>query len=421
MKPSSILAIGLVAPVLTLALGAGVASAQVSVAQAQAQEEAGVPPKASKSAHKTGVFKLVVESRDTGAKASSGKRIELIVEARVDTHAWESRLTSSDLDARELAFDELVNAARTDISLRYALQAWALDPSRNELAWSARMALREVDRQDHPLRVAWVPRSGKRQPVMFQLHEPHGGAASAPDSKQDGNLRDMQFTGDFPLSDHRMLSLSSRRVLGIPMESRSPARRQGRFELNFQPEGVTLVVTEFSAGKAFQRTYAGASIEQLLRMYPDLRGKVPALSHINTQHLSRPAQQGLVGMVQLGPSSSGLPSNVEMQVSLGTRPAKVLGVKCTALTVSEAERRLLGPGVGLLIEGRVPGSIAEALNLQRGEILVELLGQQLCSTEEISRLMDENSSHKVIVKIIDRDGIEAIRSWSPSVKPGGDK
>ena len=59
---------------------------------------------------------------------------------------WKKRLADSDLERRESAFDDVVERARGDRDLRNALEQTAQATDAPELAWTARMALRELRR-----------------------------------------------------------------------------------------------------------------------------------------------------------------------------------------------------------------------------------------------------------------------------------
>jgi hypothetical protein len=387
-----------------------------------------------------------------------GKRIELIVEARVDSTGWEARLTDLDIDSREHAFDELVARARRDTSLGLAIKSWSTDSSKPELAWSARMALRELHKQRRPVAVAWVPRIRPNQTGMQEAHavlnEANPKASLIVPVPQ--GLRDLNPGSVLPLANRQLMSLSAPRAFEMPQDK---VKHQLRLKLQYQPEGVTLVVAEIHNGQSRQRKYAAGSIETLLEDHPELLAQIPALSSLTTGKMAmrfggmdatglgslrpgNPTQggpregnpdQALLGMGTPAPGvhghwvrSSGDPARGTFQFlrttdpGLGQAPkatgpsAHILGVKVTALTLSDAEHQLLGPGVGLLIERREPGSIAEALELRRGDILVELFGQQLCSAEEITRLLKDNSGQEVKVKFVDRDGIERVRTWKPA-------
>ncbi len=370
-------------------------------------------------------IELRQSSNERNQAAITGKRIQLIVEARVDTKDWQARLTNTDIDAREQAFDELVARARQDTSLSLALQSWSQDPAVPELAWCARMALRELHaKRSRPMAIAWVPRRG---PDEGSLTEAQFGSSTA-QSLESGaapvpeQLRNLDPGGVLPLADRRMLSLSAPRVFGMPVPP-------GSQHIEFQPEGVTLVVKQLDQGQVRVRKYADSSLESLLKAHPELRGMIPALASINTRQQSMTLlrqgnhMQGAAGQwMRAGVESPGSTFQIVRggaprgaEANANDQPSRlILGVKVTALSLSEAEGRLLGPGVGLVIERREPGSIAEALDLRRGDILVELFGQQLCSAEEISRLLQENQGSAVTVKFVDRDGIERERTYQPA-------
>jgi hypothetical protein len=369
-------------------------------------------------------------ARATGTTAPPGQRLRLVVEATVDVEGWRARLSNPDLDARELAFDQLVARARDDFELRLALRSWTTDPAAGELAWGARLALRELQRQGHPPRpVAWIRVNGGSQGAPRVLARPtadadvSGGEAS-PDSPMQRSelLRRFELHEDasqeeiLPLSDPpRISSLYFPRQFQMP-QSPHELRVTRRFHLDIQPEGVVLTEWDLSGGSQGERRYAAGSVEGLLDQHPHLRHQVPGLSTLIAKPFAPGSQFGW------GSESPLFRFDPALVGSRGSRPAAgaaeyvttlVLGVNCTQLSGEDAQGRMLGPGVGLRIERREPGSVAEALGLQRGDILIELGGQPLCSFEEISRVLRERPGRSIEVKFIDRSGIERQRTWIP--------
>ena len=63
-----------------------------------------------------------------------------------DRAAWKAALTEPDLDRREERFEHLVRRFADVDAARAALKDWSEDLSEPELAWTARLALRELRR-----------------------------------------------------------------------------------------------------------------------------------------------------------------------------------------------------------------------------------------------------------------------------------
>jgi hypothetical protein len=69
-----------------------------------------------------------------------------IVAGELDMDLWSVRLSEGDLDLRMAAYEAIVGAGGRDRRVFDCLGHWAADPTRSELAWTARMALRELER-----------------------------------------------------------------------------------------------------------------------------------------------------------------------------------------------------------------------------------------------------------------------------------
>lgn len=363
--------------------------------------------------------------RESGTSATPGaRRLRLVLEAAVDVDGWRARLSDPDIDARERAFDELIARAAGDRKLRLALQAWSLDPAQPELAWSSRLALRELERQAQPQRLAWARVDGGHLQLLFSPSRPEALAreAEAPEPEpESADLRQKLRTFE---PGHELVTVDdppSVTSLYVPRKFQLPIKPQvtRRYALEAQPEGVVLYESVLSGGSWHQRSYEAQDLEQLLARHPKLRQQVPGLAAFAAKPFApgsafRWGPEGPTFRAGLGPVA------IETQrapAGTGARPQPttlVLGVKCTPLSSEEAQVRLLGPGVGLRIEARKPGSVAEVLGLQRGDILVEIGGQMLCSPDEITRALRERDSERIEVTFIDRAGIERRRIWSPA-------
>lgn len=354
-------------------------------------------------------LEVKVQASGLPATQPQAPGLRLVVRPGVDLTEWRDRLLDNDLDGREAAYVELVRLAPRNMELRRALLGWALDRQEPELAWTARLALREIGRRSTPVMITWVPLLA--QFPRTQRVSPDGLASvprmnvEAKNQESFGGLRNMTLGGGFPLAAGKQLSLAAPRTLHLPAPNHLRS-----FNLKVQPEGVTLVVTDIHLGGLHERRlYADRTLGLILEAHPLLRSQLPALNSIPTKSFV-PAKQ-LEARVEM--QLRIVAGNVVLQGAGGGRPTEVLGVICTPLTAEEAIRRQLGPGVGFLIESRVPGSVADALQLKRGDILVELLGQPLCSLDDITRLMTKHAGERITVKILDHHGIERERSWTP--------
>lgn len=372
---------------------------QAGSASSQAEVELKLHVRAQQTA-------LQQDTRYPGASESNSnqRRLRMVVASKVDHLQWQTRLSDPDIDARELAFEELISLARLDPGVVLALESWSLDPKQPELAWTARMALRALEQVSHSKKVGWV--------------EAHQGDASSSKATLAQVLRAIDVSAAIPLPE-RVQPLRSEQILSMygPRAFRLPKRRQV-YKLDFHPEGVVLTQFINVGGESRQQRYAAESAQALLEAHPHLREQVPGLSNILAKPFAAGSQFEWGRDRQLLRFDSSQ-ANVAIATSRGagsdsTQSSTIqrLGVKVTSVENDQLAAMLLGPGVGLLIERRVPGSPAEDLGLQRGDILFELGGVPLCSPEEISRLMAEVGGQEIRVKILDRYRLERELTWT---------
>ena len=311
---------------------------------------------------------------------AQGGEVPLREVVATPVESWRARLADGDLEARERAFAELVREARGRPELVEALRAWTRDGSSPELAWSARLALREVRRSPQLLRLSWRPLTVSGSGLPQALPGLDRGRAIRPTA---------------PLDPQLSLRLYAPRAA-------TPRALAGGVRLHAQPEGVTLVVTEVDGRGARERRYAGADLHSLVEEHPELELVVPGL-------------RGLSGRGAVPVEDPVRRSWLLAEQQVGKTPTPpVLGVKCTPLDARAAAARGLPQGVGLVIERREPGTLAEALDLRRGDVLLEVAGRVVCSPEELSRALAEHAGGTLQLRLVDRFGLERVCTWCPA-------
>jgi len=303
-----------------------------------------------------------------------------------DVEAWKQKLVDKDLDLREQSFDALVNAARRDGGLRSALEAWARDEAAGELAWSARLALRELGPRNDP----WQGMRGRRGVFFLDPLE------------QDFDFEELrrrmfeEFDRPFPGFGPRTgapLPQPPQGGSGMTTSSESES-----LSLESGPDGVKCTISRTENGQTTTEEYSAKSIDELLEQHPQLRGKVGGGS----------AARGGVQQRQ------GWPLDVQREQGPDVR-TDILGVAIVPLTAEESSNLGIEPGVGLRIERVEPGTIAQQLGLQRGHVLLEMNGKTLRSRDDVSReLQARESSGPIEVIVIDRWGQRRTRSWKPT-------
>jgi len=295
---------------------------------------------------------------------------------------WKKRLADSDLERRESAFDEVVERARGDRELRNALEQTAQATDAPELAWTARMALRELRRGG-----AGRARGYDDLRQRFEALERNLGG-------MDSMFEDLRSQlGAFP---------------ALPPHSRGTAQQFHGYSLQIGPDGVTLESTENSDGNGEQKTYKAKNMEELLQNYPELKDKLGGSEHFSMQG-------GPGGWFFL---RDGLPENDWLRSTRPSQqpPTDVLGIYSQKLTPDQAKELDLEPEQGLRIDSVKPGTIAQILGLRRGDTIVELDGQPIYSAEDVRRILKERRADADLTVTLLGEGSKARRTlrWSPA-------
>lgn len=372
---------------------------------------------------------LAASGRPAAAQRGTraGHELTLIQPGEGAAARWRQRLTQPDMEAREEAFGQLVVAARRSPTLALALETWAADRSAPELAWTSRLALRELELADASgpgLQVHWLstahvtPLSPEVLQILHQQQLARAPRPTGASPEARGNpLRSLSVPGQGPFGEASGLSLLGPREFVLPVGG-PRLRRLYTYELEVQSEGVSLTVREKSSRGVEERVYGSATLELLLEEHPELRDTVPDLAGLLAQQLEVGIYRQWRAETEVadGPRPRGQGPAIAQSVPrpvVALRTTSILGVKCTPLSSVPGSVGLLGPGVGLVIERRLPGTIASELGLRRGEILVELNGEQLCSVDEISRIIEHAAGGRLELKILDLDGLERSLTWTP--------
>ena len=281
---------------------------------------------------------------------------------------WRERLLDPDLDRREQHFERLIEAVRRNPDLRGPVEAWAADAARPELAWTARLALRELARQP-----AWGFRIGPLSRGFGPTHpwfsDPLGGSGG------------------------------SGRPPGWPGPEDTAASSSESFSLSLGPGGARLEVTREVDGQSVTETFEEESLEALLEAHPELREKMPW------------GRAGF-GLGRL-PWQGG--SGQEAVVDPTPVRTDVLGVVVRELGPEERARLGLEEGLGLRIDRVAEGTIAASLGLRAGYVLVELNGRGLRVADDVSgALAERGPGGEVTVVLLDREGRRRPRTWRPA-------
>lgn len=163
-------------------------------------------------------------------------------ESRAVLEEWRAKLSDKNLARREQAFERLIQAVRQNPSLAGALREWAADAGQPELAWTARLALRELGRAP-----AFAFPDFFAGPGPFQAP----GLSWAPGSWPD------------------LGSLAAPLTEGSAFES---------FQWSQGPEGVRIQVETETNGQREAKTYEGETLAEIFAANPELEKKLAGRS-----------------------------------------------------------------------------------------------------------------------------------------------
>ena len=297
--------------------------------------------------------------------------------------AWEQRLTDPDLDRRLGAFEELSRRASREPGAREQLEAWAAGGS-GELAWTARLLLRELESRGHSRRHA--PFGGDLFDDLFGGQGPGSG------------FRDlhMHFGDPFAELEERMRELERNfgrsfgpgagapPFFGPPQGGGAPGMRSSGRSVNVevQPDGVRVRIREMRDGEEHVEEYEADSIEALLEQHPELEGSIGSMRTQRVDPRQSAPRRGALG---------------------AQRP--MLGIEFTPLDPERAVELGVEAGVGLEVRSVLPGSLAERLGLVAGDVVIELAGRPLRDAADVrAALASQLEGSATTAKAIGADG-----------------
>ena len=174
-----------------------------------------------------------------------------------DRGRWKERLLEGDLEQRERSFDALLKRARLDPVARAFLEELATDQKGGELAWTARLALRELGR-------ATMPMQGPMQ--GFLGADPFGSAQRMQEWMEELFGRDG-------------FGLMVRHPSRSPVPLAGGAGTSGRsLRIEQTEHGARVLITETIDGAEKTREFQGNSLEEILAANPELEGELGGLS-----------------------------------------------------------------------------------------------------------------------------------------------
>jgi hypothetical protein len=274
---------------------------------------------------------------------------------------WGERLLDADLDRREHHYAHLIDAVRRAPELRGMLQRWAQDPEHAELAWTARLALRELAHQP-----AWMFKGGS-------------------------NMRG--FGPANPFFSERPTAPAGAEA-GVPESDGGAVLGQKTMSFHIGPEGARVRIEREVDGERVVETHEAATLRELFED-PHVAGQVP--TQLRVQNEAPPD----------------LWAQLEKDVP-AVRTDK-LGVEVRAITATERAFLGLEAGVGVVVDKVAPNTIASSLGLRPGLALVKVNDHPLKVADDIQvGLEQRGEGGEVRVMLVDRFGRVRSRAWSPA-------
>jgi hypothetical protein len=303
-----------------------------------------------------------------------------------DAEHWRERLTTPDLDARMFSFEQLARIAAEDPRARQQIQEWSRQADGSELAWTARLLERELER---------APRLGLRgglwgadpfAPFAFD----HFGV---PPSLED-------FERQF-----EPLLRAPWGAVPLWRQPGAQAQRSNSSQIEITPDGVKVRVTEDVDGQQKTEEYSAPSLEELYAAHPQLRERLGVdLRGADPREFD---SRGWFAAPTPGRTIPGLGAQAGVRQD-------ILGVILEELSADERAKFGLADGAGMRI-GRVePGTLAERLGLARGQILVELDGESVQTRDDVTRrIQARKPTDEVRAVVLNGIGQRSELRWRP--------
>ena len=384
-----------------------------------------------------------------GRDAAPGRR-PVRVEPRQDQPAgfdagqWRQRLQQQDLGAREESYMQLLERARRDERVAEEVRAWSRGA--DELAWTARLMLRELDRRGARGAVRTFRDDGmadlQERMRVFQERMDRMRAEFDRDlqrmfdERDQGRGYDEQPAPDARRQDDPFMTLEElferrREARGAeqqpgggagprtdggqpgPRPQALPPRAfEGRaqsksVEATQGPDGARIEVKEWIDGREERRVYEGKTLDEIWQQHPELKEQ---------QEIRIEIGDGGSQRVRVGPNAEpearGRPQEgLLVPVPRGGRLVEaapregVLGIMCQPAG-EELRKQLSLPATGgLVVESVVDGTIAAQVGLQKGDVLVELGGRTVGSREEVAEVLaGRRAGEDLVIVVVDAQG-----------------
>ena len=314
-----------------------------------------------------------------------------------DPVAAKRGLCATDLDLRLAYADALLGKLRTSGAPRKEVRTWLTEASagRDELAWTSRLLLRDLDQMTLELPDSLTDLSDSRLLVeklvgKDGLSGPDGLRALHLESEKPNPMPDLEEALE------GWIGSAGTSETTFPM-AQTPGRELMTLEVRVTPSGARIRIMEaphFAGTKPGAnngedeqvwetelREYAGDSLLSIMTEHPDLISRLP----FQVQGVMAPKQLAL--------------------------RTDILGVYTQKLKPAVSLQFALTEGQGLEVVRIEPGTIAQALGVSPGSVLLEVCGTLIDGDSDIGVALGGRVDSEICVVWLDSTGRQHERTW----------
>lgn len=314
-----------------------------------------------------------------------------------DASLWAQGLRDDSLERRLANHDALLRAADHNPAVRSQLQDWAANEEQLELAFTASLMLRELDAR--PQRS--FPGHG-RLPSVF------GGGANGGGSIDD-LFRELQSFDPFGARSGSNFGPGAGGTLhGFPQSPGLQSLQQSSgVRIEVGPDGVKVHVEETENGESKTRSYEADSMQELLELHPELEAELGAAGGMQI-----PSWLGNGARAVAPQSAPDFPRGLRSLRPVAP-PMHQLGIRMLLPEMRRMNFDGVHDDVGLQVVEVVPGSLAAAIGVQPGELVIAIDGRTIRSAQDVrDALSDHVEGQSLEVECVNTEGKVRVRTWS---------
>ena len=180
--------------------------------------------------------------------------------------------------------------------------------------------------------------------------------------------------------------------------------------LSIRPHGVRVEVEETIDGETTSQIYEAESLEELLETYPELRNKI----HTSSSLPGTGDPFGSLGIGNWPNLDHAFPWRLQNGHSTARPRLDVLGVRMIEPASRQDEYPDVAPELGLQVVEVLRGSLAEAVGIRPGDLVLTIGETPIQSAADARRALATQSLEREIeIQCARPDGSRKIRRWVP--------